>query len=116
MMYLLAQLSKALIEARGWRYERRAARSADAVTDGPRTERPPRDPAHPLLGARIVVGVAGGIAAYKAAELVRLFDKAGARVDVAMTARAQEFVGPMTFQALTRGAVLTGLFSLSAVT
>ena len=83
------------------------------MTDGPRTERPPRDPAHPLQGARIVVGVAGGIAAYKAAELVRLFDKAGARVDVAMTARAQKFVGPMTFQALTRRPVFTDLFSLT---
>src|ERR1700755_2614760 len=53
-----------------------------SVTEGPRRERPPRDPAHPWQGARIVVGVAGGIAAYKAAELVRLFDKAGAHVDV----------------------------------
>ncbi|HSS01244.1 MAG TPA: bifunctional phosphopantothenoylcysteine decarboxylase/phosphopantothenate--cysteine ligase CoaBC [Kofleriaceae bacterium] len=83
------------------------------MSDGPRTERPPRDPAHPLEGARIVVGVAGGIAAYKAAELVRLFDKAGAKVDVAMTARAQKFVGPMTFQALTRRPVFTDLFSLT---
>jgi phosphopantothenoylcysteine decarboxylase/phosphopantothenate--cysteine ligase len=83
------------------------------VTDGPRSDRPPRDPAHPLHGARIVVGVAGGIAAYKAAELVRLFDKAGAEVDVAMTARAQKFVGAMTFQALTRRPVFTDLFSLT---
>jgi phosphopantothenoylcysteine decarboxylase/phosphopantothenate--cysteine ligase len=83
------------------------------VNEGPRTERPPRDPAHPLQGARIVVCVAGGIAAYKAAELVRLFDKAGAKVDVAMTARAQKFVGPMTFQALTRRPVFTDLFSLT---
>jgi len=83
------------------------------VADGPRSERPPRDPAQPLAGARIVVGVAGGIAAYKAAELVRLFDKAGARVDVAMTPRAQKFVGPMTFQALTRRPVFTDLFSLT---
>jgi phosphopantothenoylcysteine decarboxylase / phosphopantothenate---cysteine ligase len=83
------------------------------VTDGPRSERPPRDPAHPLHGARIVVGVAGGIAAYKAAELVRLFDKAGAEVDVAMTARAQKFIGAMTFQALTRRPVFTDLFSLT---
>ena len=83
------------------------------MADGPRSERPPRDPAHPLAGAHIVVGVAGGIAAYKAAELVRLFDKAGARVDVAMTARAQKFVGPMTFQALTRRPVFTDLFSLT---
>ena len=59
------------------------------------------------------MGVAGGIAAYKAVELVRLLDKAGARVDVAMTARAQKFVGPMTFQALTRRPVFTDLFSLT---
>jgi phosphopantothenoylcysteine decarboxylase/phosphopantothenate--cysteine ligase len=83
------------------------------VTDGPRSERPPRDPAHPLRGARIIVGVTGGIAAYKAALLVRLLDKAGAVVDVAMTARAQKFVGPMTFQALTRRPVFTDLFSLT---
>ncbi len=83
------------------------------MTDGPRTDRAPRDPAHPLRGARVVVGVAGGIAAYKAAELVRLLDKAGARVDVAMTARAQKFVGAMTFQALTRRPVFTDLFSLT---
>jgi phosphopantothenoylcysteine decarboxylase/phosphopantothenate--cysteine ligase len=83
------------------------------MTDGPRTERPLRDPAHPLQGARLVVGVAGGIAAYKAAELVRLLDKAGAQVDVAMTARAQNFVGAMTFQALTRRPVFTDLFSLT---
>ena len=90
-----------------------ATRYAGTVADGPRSERPPRDPAHPLKGARIVVGVAGGIAAYKAAQLVRLFDKAGATVDVAMTARAQKFVGPMTFQALTRRPVFTDLFSLT---
>jgi phosphopantothenoylcysteine decarboxylase/phosphopantothenate--cysteine ligase len=66
-----------------------------------------------LNDARIVVGVAGGIAAYKAAALVRLFDKAGAEVDVAMTPRAQKFVGPMTFQALTRRPVFTDLFSLT---
>jgi phosphopantothenoylcysteine decarboxylase/phosphopantothenate--cysteine ligase len=67
----------------------------------------------PLHGARVVVGVAGGIAAYKAAELVRLFDKAGASTYVAMTKRAQQFVTPMTFQALTRHPVFTDLFSLT---
>jgi phosphopantothenoylcysteine decarboxylase/phosphopantothenate--cysteine ligase len=82
------------------------------VTEAPRVHTP-RDPAAPLAGANIVVGVAGGIAAYKAAELVRLFDKAGAHVDVAMTARAQKFVGAMTFQALTRRPVFTDLFSLT---
>ena len=80
--------------------------------EGPRS-RTPRDPVQPLAGANIVVGVAGGIAAYKAAELVRLLDKAGATVDVVMTAHAQEFVGAMTFQALTRRPVFTDLFSLT---
>src|SRR5690349_364977 len=83
------------------------------MAEGPRLARAPRDPARPLAGARVVVGVCGGIAAYKAAELVRLLDKAGAQVDVAMTERAQHFIGPMTFQALTRRTVFTDLFSLT---
>ncbi len=82
------------------------------MTDAPR-EREPRDPAHPLRGATVVVGVTGGIAAYKAAELVRLLDKAGAVVEVAMTPRAGKFIGAMTFQALTRRPVFTDLFSLT---
>lgn len=73
----------------------------------------PRDPAAPLRGAQVVVGVTGGIAAYKAAELVRLLDKAGATVTVAMTPSAQQFVTAMTFQALTRRPVFTDLFSLT---
>ncbi len=52
-------------------------------------------------GKRIVLGVTGGVAAYKAAELVRLLVKAGAEVDVALTAAGAQFVGPATFQALT---------------
>lgn len=83
------------------------------MIEGPRLNRAARDPAAPLKGAHVVVGVTGGIAAYKAAELVRLLDKAGAKVDVAMTARAQKFVGPMTFQALTRRPVFTDLWSLT---
>ncbi len=79
---------------------------------GPRV-RQPRDPAAPLEGARITLCVGGGIAAYKAAQVARLLDKAGAIVDVAMTKRAQKFVGPMTFQALTRRPVFTDLFSLT---
>ncbi len=82
------------------------------MNDAPR-DRGPRDPAHPLRGATVVVGVTGGIAAYKAAELVRLLDKAGAKVEVAMTARAGKFIGAMTFQALTRRPVFTDLFSLT---
>ena len=83
------------------------------MLEGPRTDRAPRDPAFALTGANILVGVGGGIAAYKAAELVRMLDKAGATVTVAMTPRAQKFVGAMTFQALTRRAVFTDLFSLT---
>ncbi|HTY98955.1 MAG TPA: bifunctional phosphopantothenoylcysteine decarboxylase/phosphopantothenate--cysteine ligase CoaBC, partial [Rhodocyclaceae bacterium] len=54
-----------------------------------------------LSGKRIVLGVTGGVAAYKAAELVRLLVKAGVTVDVAMTEAAGHFVGPATFQALS---------------
>ena len=72
-----------------------------------------RDPAQPLAGATVVVGVAGGIAAYKAAELVRLLTKAGADVWTVMTRRAQKFVGPLTFQALTGHPVFTDLFNLT---
>jgi phosphopantothenoylcysteine decarboxylase/phosphopantothenate--cysteine ligase len=54
-----------------------------------------------LLNKRIVLGVTGGIAAYKSAELTRLLVKAGARVQVAMTRSATQFVTPLTFQALS---------------
>lgn len=60
-----------------------------------------------LAGKRIALGVTGGIAAYKAAELVRLLNKAGALVQVAMTEAATRFVAPLTFQALSGHAVLT---------
>ncbi len=55
-----------------------------------------------LRDKRIVVGVTGGIAAYKVPELVRRLLQGGAVVDVVMTPAATEFVGPLTFQALTR--------------
>jgi phosphopantothenoylcysteine decarboxylase/phosphopantothenate--cysteine ligase len=54
-----------------------------------------------LQGKRIVLGVTGGIAAYKAAELLRLLGKQGADVQVAMTEGATHFVRPTTFQALS---------------
>jgi len=60
---------------------------------------------------RIVVGVGGGIAAYKAAELVRALGQRGHDVQVVMTRAAQEFVQPLTFAALTGRKVITGLFS-----
>jgi phosphopantothenoylcysteine decarboxylase/phosphopantothenate--cysteine ligase len=58
-----------------------------------------------LQGKRIVLGVSGGIAAYKAAELVRLLGKQGAEVQVAMTEGATHFVTATTFQALSGQAV-----------
>lgn len=66
--------------------------------------------ARPYSGARILLGVTGGIASYKAAWLARLLTKAGASVDVVMTPAATEFVGPITFEALTGRPVHTGLF------
>jgi len=60
---------------------------------------------------RVVLGVTGGIAAYKSAELARLFVKAGIRVDVVMTEAATRFVTPLTFQALSGRPVLTDLWA-----
>ena len=60
-----------------------------------------------LKGKRIALGITGGIAAYKAAELVRLLVKQGASVQVAMTDAAMHFVTPLTFQALTGQHVFT---------
>jgi phosphopantothenoylcysteine decarboxylase/phosphopantothenate--cysteine ligase len=60
-----------------------------------------------LQGKNIVLGVTGGIAAYKAAELVRLLRKQGAEVQVAMTEGATHFVTPTTFQALSGKPVFT---------
>ena len=59
---------------------------------------------------RIVVGVSGGIAAYKAAELVRALQDRAHTVEVAMTAHAQQFVQPLTFAALTGHKVITSMF------
>ena len=59
----------------------------------------------------VVLGVGGGIAAYKSAELTRLLIQQGHSVQVVMTAAAQEFVRPLTFAALTGRKVISGLFS-----
>lgn len=61
-------------------------------------------------GKNIVLGVSGGIAAYKSVELLRLLVKEGASVRVIMTKYAQAFVGALTFEALSRQAVCTSLF------
>ncbi len=62
----------------------------------------------------VVLGIGGGIAAYKAAELARALMERGVSVQVVMTAAAQEFVRPLTFAALTARKVITGLFSAGA--
>ncbi|MEO8751336.1 MAG: bifunctional phosphopantothenoylcysteine decarboxylase/phosphopantothenate--cysteine ligase CoaBC [Casimicrobiaceae bacterium] len=63
---------------------------------------------------RVVIGVTGGIAAYKVAELTRLFVRAGIAVDVVMTEAATRFVTPLTFQALSGRPVLTDLWQSGA--
>ncbi|HEU4963628.1 MAG TPA: bifunctional phosphopantothenoylcysteine decarboxylase/phosphopantothenate--cysteine ligase CoaBC [Bacilli bacterium] len=64
-----------------------------------------------LQGKTIVLGVSGGIAAFKAASLASALSKAGADVHVIMTASAQQFITPLTFQALTKHPVLTDVFT-----
>jgi phosphopantothenoylcysteine decarboxylase / phosphopantothenate---cysteine ligase len=66
-----------------------------------------------IKGKRIVIGVTGGIAAYKAAELVRLLVKEGASVRVAMTRNATKFVAPLTFEALSGNRVVWDMFDPS---
>ncbi len=65
-----------------------------------------------LKEKEIVLGVTGGIAAYKAAELVRLLVKEGAHVHVVMTQNAQEFITSLTFQTLSGNPVVTDPFTL----
>ncbi|MFZ0201592.1 MAG: bifunctional phosphopantothenoylcysteine decarboxylase/phosphopantothenate--cysteine ligase CoaBC [Candidatus Sulfotelmatobacter sp.] len=60
---------------------------------------------------KIALGVTGGIAAYKAAEIVRLLQDRGIRVQVVMTRAAQEFIRPLTFAALSGEKVIAGMFS-----
>jgi phosphopantothenoylcysteine decarboxylase/phosphopantothenate--cysteine ligase len=67
-----------------------------------------------LAGQRILLGVSGGIAAYKAADLVRRLQDAGADVQVAMTEGAAQFVGATTFQALSGHPVRSSLWDAAA--
>jgi phosphopantothenoylcysteine decarboxylase / phosphopantothenate---cysteine ligase len=75
------------------------------------------EPAHapaarrPYAGRRVLLGVTGGIASYKSAWLARLLTFAGAEVDVVLTRSAAEFIGAITFEALTGRAVHTDLFA-----
>ncbi len=69
-----------------------------------------------LVGRRIIVGVSGGIAAYKAAELVRRLCSAGAEVRVVMTSGAKAFITPLTMQALSGNHVHSELMDVGAET
>ena len=64
----------------------------------------------PLHGARIVLGVCGSIASYKAADIASKLTQAGAEVDVVLTDSAQKFVAPLTFRALTGRPVFTDMY------
>jgi phosphopantothenoylcysteine decarboxylase / phosphopantothenate---cysteine ligase len=65
---------------------------------------------------KIALGVCGGIAAYKAAEITRLLQDRGIRVQVVMTTSAQEFVRPLTFAALSGEKVITSMFAAESGT
>ncbi len=67
-----------------------------------------------LTDRNIVLGITGGIAAYKAADLASKLTQGGAVVNVVMTESAIEFVSPLTFSALTHRPVVTGMFELSS--
>ncbi|HEV7588851.1 MAG TPA: flavoprotein, partial [Longimicrobium sp.] len=69
-----------------------------------------RAPRRPFAGRRVLLGVTGGIAAYKAVQLARDLTLAGAAVDVVLTAGAQEFVRALTFEALTGRAAHASLY------
>src|SRR5512133_116942 len=64
-----------------------------------------------LENKKIVLGITGGIAAYKAAELTRALIRVGAQVRVIMTKSAMEFISPLTMQTLSQGEVYTDMFA-----
>lgn len=67
-----------------------------------------------LSGKKIVLGISGGIAAYKTASLVRLFIKAGAQVQVIMTPASKDFVTPLTLSTLSKNPVYSSFFKEEA--
>jgi phosphopantothenoylcysteine decarboxylase/phosphopantothenate--cysteine ligase len=80
------------------------------ITPDPNVSAAPPTPT--LQGREIIVAVCGGIAAYKVADVVSKLVQLGAGVTVAMTAEAQQFVTPLTFQALSGREVRTSTFNL----
>lgn len=71
-----------------------------------------RAPRAPWQGRRVVLGVCGGIAAYKAVQLARDLTLLGSEVDVVMTRSARRFIAPLSFEGVTGRAVLSGLWSV----
>ncbi len=67
-----------------------------------------------MLSKTIVLGITGGIAAYKAAELASKLTQAGAKVEVIMTESATKFITPLTFRSLTNRPVVTDMFELAS--
>ncbi len=64
-----------------------------------------------LKGKRVLVGITGGIAAYKMADTVSMLVKTGAEVDVIMTKNATEFITPLTFETLTKKRCIVDTFA-----
>ncbi len=79
-----------------------------------RSPNPASDPQRTIIVMKVTVGVSGGIAAYKAAELVRALQRQALDVHVVMTEAAQRFITPLTFASLTGHKVITGLWPSSA--
>ena len=75
-------------------------------------ERDAREPCAPWNGARVVLGVCGGIAAYKSVQLARDLTLLGAEVDVVLTGAARNFVAPLSFEGVTGRGALADLFSV----
>lgn len=71
----------------------------------------PLTPRRPWQGCRIVLGVTGGIAAYKSVQIARDLTRLGAEVDVVMTSSAETFVGPISFEGVTGRRALGNMFS-----
>ena len=67
-----------------------------------------------LTNKTIILGITGGIAAYKAAELCSKLTQAGAKVEVVMTESATEFITPLTLRSLTGRPVVTSMWELSS--
>ena len=64
-----------------------------------------------LSGKKIVLGISGGIAAYKTAHLVRLFIKAGAQIQVIMTPASKDFITPLTLSTLSKNPVHSSFYN-----